>query len=71
MKGLNHVLELTELRYLCLSKVAILKLWKYLRSTASRDLLTCPSSKEGGICKHLMATSPQNLLEIHPRPVNL
>ena len=49
MENLNHALKLTELCYLCLSKVAILKLWRYLRSTDSRDFSHIPFRKEGGI----------------------
>jgi hypothetical protein len=47
MKNLNHFRWLAEPCYLCLSKTAILKLWKYSCSTASPDFFTASLFQRG------------------------
>jgi hypothetical protein len=51
MKNLNHFHWLAEPCYLCLSKTAILKIWKYSRSTDSPDFFTpsLPAGERNGV----------------------
>ena len=72
VKNLNHSRSLAEPCDLCLSKAAILKLWRYLCSPDSPNFFTAseglPEEKSGGVslCAMLYALCVLNISDTLP-----